>query len=133
MKRILRRITILAATLSFLFLPMAAPVMVSAANPNVDAVCEGVKLTGATSCGPGDTAGSTGISKIIETVINLLSLLVGVVAVVMIIIGGLKYVMSSGDAGNTASAKNTILFAIVGLVIVALAQVIVRYVLNRVS
>jgi hypothetical protein len=53
------------------------------------------------------------------------------VAVVMIIIGGLKYITSGGDSGNVTGAKNTILYAIIGLVIVALAQFIVRFVLSK--
>ncbi len=49
----------------------------------------------------------------------------------MIIVGGLKYITSGGDSGNITSAKNTILYAIVGLIVVALAQIIVRFVLQR--
>ena len=49
----------------------------------------------------------------------------------MIIIGGLRYITSNGDSGNVTNAKNTILYAIVGLVIVALAQLIVRFVVQR--
>lgn len=73
------------------------------------------------------------VNNIITTVINIFSLVVGVVSVIMIIIGGLKYITSGGDSGNVSGAKNTILYAIVGLVIVALAQVIVRFVLQRVT
>lgn len=109
--------------------PTPAPTA-PAPNPSVAEVCKGVALTGG-NCDP-EPAG-TGVSGIIKTVINLLSLIVGVVAVIMIVIGGLKYVISSGDSGNVTSAKNTILFALVGLVIVALAQVLVRFVLTRVK
>jgi hypothetical protein len=49
----------------------------------------------------------------------------------MIIIGGLKYITSSGDSNNITSAKNTILYAIIGLVVVALAQFIVKFVLGK--
>jgi hypothetical protein len=73
------------------------------------------------------------VNRIITTVINIFSLIVGVVSVIMIIIGGLRYITSGGDSGNVTNAKNTILYAIVGLVIVALAQVIVHFVLNRVT
>lgn len=73
------------------------------------------------------------VDNIIVTVINIFSLVVGVIAVIMIIIGGLKYITSAGDSGNVTSAKNTILYAVIGLVIVALAQVIVRFVLERVT
>ncbi len=75
---------------------------------------------------------STGkINGAIKTAINLFSLLVGFASVIMIIVGGLKYVTSSGDSNNINSAKNTILYAIIGLVIVGLAQVIVRFVLSK--
>jgi hypothetical protein len=49
----------------------------------------------------------------------------------MIIIGGFRYITSGGDSGSVSSAKNTVLYAIVGLIIVALAQVIVRFVLSK--
>jgi hypothetical protein len=83
-------------------------------------------------CGSGAEASGT-VDKIIKLVINIFSLVVGVVAVIMIIVGGLKYITSSGDSGNVTGAKNTILYAIIGLVVVALAQVIVRFVLNKVN
>lgn len=75
----------------------------------------------------------TTVNELIATVINIFSLIVGVVSVIMIIIGGLKYITSGGDSGNVSGAKNTILYAVIGLVIVALAQVIVRFVLSRVT
>jgi ABC-type Fe3+ transport system permease subunit len=71
------------------------------------------------------------INRLITAVVNLLSWIVGVVSVIMIIIGGFKYVLSSGDSNSTNAAKNTILFALIGLVIVALAQALVRFVLDR--
>jgi hypothetical protein len=49
----------------------------------------------------------------------------------MLIFGGFKYITSGGDAGKITGAKNTILYAIVGLVIVALSQVIINFVLDR--
>lgn len=73
------------------------------------------------------------INALITAVINIFSLVVGVISVIMIIIGGLKYITSGGDSGNVTNAKNTILYAIIGLVIVALAQVIVRFVIERIT
>ncbi len=70
------------------------------------------------------------VQGIITTTINVFSLVVGVISVIMIIIGGLKYITSGGDSGNVTGAKNTILYAVIGLVVVALAQVIVRFVLT---
>lgn len=71
------------------------------------------------------------VNKIIRLVINIFSLVVGVVSVIMIIIGGLKYITSGGDSGNVTGAKNTILYAIIGLVVVALAQIVVKFVLAK--
>ena len=78
-----------------------------------------------------DTGDETTVNDIIKKVINILSWVVGVVSVIMIIIAGFKYVTSGGNDSSVSSAKNTILYAIVGLVIVALAQVIVRFVLSN--
>ena len=94
-----------------------------------DEACRGV-TAGGTGC-PGNAASA--INNIIRTVLNVLSIIVGITAVIMVIIGGLRFIISRGDPSNAASARNTILYAIIGLVIVALAQLIVRFVLNRVT
>ncbi len=76
---------------------------------------------------------STGIKSIAVSVVNILSVVVGIVAVIMIIYGGFRYITSGGESGSVSGAKNTLLFAIVGLVIVALAQVIVHWVIGSAS
>lgn len=117
--------------------PMLVPVAVHAADtsPEINnGLCHGANLTAdETACTPSTdaTAANGRINTIITTVINLFSLVVGVVAVIMIIIGGLKYITSGGDSGNITGAKNTILYAVIGLVVVALAQFIVKFVLGR--
>lgn len=127
---IFKKISLLIASCVFA-VSLAAPGLVLAADNNTAAVCEGLALTGG-KCGD-EQPGETGVNSVIKTVINILSLAVGVISVIMIIIGGLKYVVSSGDSSNVSSAKNTILYAIIGLVVVALAQIIVRFVLNKVT
>ena len=110
---------------------LAMPAQVLAQSTNAKAVCEGVGLIGGSkSCSK--TGSEKKLGDIVKTGIRIISVVVGVISVIMIIVGGLKYITSGGDASNTASAKNTILYAIVGLVIVALAQIIVRYVLSNV-
>jgi len=124
----------LAATLLF---PVAAfaqtPPAPTGTPTTTDAkgqVCEGVGLaTGSTGCD--QPAGSTSVDSVIVTVVNILSFVVGVAAVIMIIIAGLKYVMSSGDSNSVNSAKNTILYSIIGLVVAIASQVIVRFVLKK--
>lgn len=83
-------------------------------------------------CSPETGQGTERIQGIVETVINIFSVIVGIVAVIMIIWGGFKYITSGGDSGNITSAKNTIIYAIIGLVIVALAQFFVQFVLEQV-
>lgn len=73
------------------------------------------------------------VNSAIRLVINIFSLIVGVVSVIMIIIGGLKYITSGGESSNISGAKNTILYAIIGLIVVALAQVVVKFVLQKVT
>lgn len=107
------------------------PAFVSAAAK--DDVCAGVGIAG--GAGQGCQTPTTGptLDSTIKTVINLISLAVGIVSVIMIIIGGLKYIMSAGDSNNISGAKNTIMYAIIGLVVVALAQLIVKFVLSKTS
>lgn len=107
------------------------------ADPIGQSLCSGVNAATTTS-GIGDNDckaddGNTTINNIIKQVVNIFSLVVGIVAVIMIIVGGLKYITSGGDSSSVSSAKNTILYAIIGLVIVALAQFIVRFVFARLT
>ena len=73
----------------------------------------------------------TSVNDILVAVVNILSIIVGFAAVVMIIVGGLKFITANGDSSGIASARSTIIYAIVGLVIVAIAQVLVHFVLNK--
>jgi hypothetical protein len=73
------------------------------------------------------------VSAIIRRIVNLLSIVVGVVAVIMIIIGGFRYVTSGGSDASVTGAKNTILYAVIGLIIVALSQLLVNFVLSNLA
>lgn len=113
-----------------------------AATEQQNAVCQGSELKLSTnvdgSCAAAksaveDSGGESKFNSLITQIINIFSVVVGIVAVIMIIYGGFKYITSGGDAGNITSAKNVILYAIVGLIIVALAQFIVKFVLAKVT
>jgi hypothetical protein len=128
----------LIASLVVLFsfaLPVAMPssVMAAATPTPQNSLCGGavdLKLDPASQCGA--TAGTEDtINDKIAKIINILSIIVGIVAVIMIIWGGFRYITSGGSSDKVTSAKNTLLYAIIGLVIVALAQIIVRFVLNK--
>lgn len=93
-----------------------------------DQACRGTNLDTA-DCTVGQ--GETEVNKTLSTVINLLSLIVGIIAVIMLLVGGIKFITSGGDSSATSAARNTILYALVGLVVAALAQGIVKFVLGR--
>lgn len=93
-----------------------------------DDVCNGVGLAGG-SCGG---TGSGSITDLVASVIGIVSWIVGIAAVVMIMVGGFKYITSQGDSNSINSAKNTVLYAIIGLVVALFAQLIVRFVINKV-
>lgn len=78
--------------------------------------------------GRGDQA-----APLIKNIVNILIYLTGAIAVIMIIIGGIKYVTSNGDSSGVTSAKNTILYAVVGLVVAVMAYTIVNFVLTNVA
>jgi hypothetical protein len=77
-------------------------------------------------------AGDPSLTNTVRNVINILSVIVGIAAVIMVILGGFRYVTSGGDSNSTKGARDTIIYALVGLVVVALAQAIVQFVLQEV-
>lgn len=101
-----------------------------------NAACEGanLKFTSDPASNVCETSGvqaSDKINNLIREVINTFSAIVGIVAVIMIIFGGFRYITSGGDSSNVTTAKNTILYAIIGLIVVALSQFIVKFVLGK--
>jgi glucan phosphoethanolaminetransferase (alkaline phosphatase superfamily) len=69
-------------------------------------------------------------TSMIKTVINLLLTALGIIAVIMIIIGGIRYTTSQGDSAGVTGAKNTIIYAVAGLVVAILSFAIVNFVLG---
>jgi hypothetical protein len=68
-----------------------------------------------------------------QNIVNTLLFVVGAISVVMIIVGGIMYATSAGDAGRVTKAKNTIMYSLVGLVISFLAFAIVQFVVRQVA
>ncbi len=132
---------VLAITLSLVMSNMlfavatyAAPTAPPAISAEKKAVCDGIDIasgsTSGSACDPAVTG--TSVQELIASVINILSWVVGIAAVIMIMIGGFKYIISQGDSNNISSAKNTILYAVIGLVVALFAQLIVKFVINKV-
>lgn len=70
------------------------------------------------------------LTTIVKTIINVIIGVVGFVAVIMMIVGGISFITSQGDAAKVTKARNTILYGIVGLVVAILAFAIVNFVLS---
>ena len=120
---------VLFALLSLAFAPTVSAGLFDGAKQEA---CNGVSLTTTTSSSTNcDQKSQKRISGLMRTVINLFSLAIGAISIVMVIISGLKYITSQGESAAIASAKNSLIYAVVGLVIVAFAQVIVRFVIAR--
>jgi hypothetical protein len=81
----------------------------------------------------GGGAGSGNLRVGIKDVINTLLFILGAIAVIMIVIGGIKYTLSNGDASSIKSAKDTILYSVIGLVVALLAYAIVNFVVDQFS
>ncbi|MCL2173854.1 pilin [Candidatus Saccharibacteria bacterium] len=74
-----------------------------------------------------------GGDALIPRMINLMLFIVGILAIVFLIFGGIRYVISGGDKTKVDAAKNTILYAIVGLVVAILGYAVVNWVIGIVS
>lgn len=126
--------TILSLVLSMGIVSVFIPTNAVAQSSIADQICTGVlnasgeEATDASSC---EEDGENSFSTIISKVINIFSILIGSISVIMIIIGGFRYIISGGDQNNVTAAKNTIMYAIIGLVVVLFSQVIVRFVLSN--
>lgn len=73
-------------------------------------------------------AGKAQSNDFINTIVNTLLYILGAIAVIMIIVGGIMYVTSGGDAGNVKKAKDTILYSVIGLIVAILAFTIINFV-----
>ena len=109
------------------FTPMA-PVALAQCEPS-----QGV--TGGVNCAQTDNTPESLFEAdgVFTTIINVLLFIIGAISVIMLIIGGIRYTVSGGDSGAVTSAKNTILYAIIGLVVAFLAFAIVNFVLTSLA
>ena len=102
-------------------------------DASVSAVCNpaNLSISSGADCARGNEQPSDlfgGNNSIFGRVTNILLFLVGAISVIMLIIGGIRYVISGGDQAQVTSAKNTILYAIVGIVVAFLAYAAVNFV-----
>jgi Type IV secretion system pilin len=130
MKNIINKIILTLSVVAATFATIAPLAYAASFDNNIDESCKALTtLNGGTDC----SSESSSIQKLLKTVLNILSFVVGFIAVIMIIIAGVKYVTSQGDSNAIGAAKNTIIYAVVGLVVVAFAQAIVQFTLKSVK
>ena len=125
MKQVVKTIRIvLAAVVSVVLASLGFSSVTSAYS-----IQEGVQ----SAHGNGQPTELFGAGGVVSTVTNVLLFVVGALSVIMIIVGGLRYVISGGNSTSVTAAKNTILYAIVGLIIAFLAYAAVNFVLLNIS
>ena len=108
-------------------------------TPTAQAACEEGVAGGTQAgidCARGkDTPGNLfqGEGSIFTTIVNVLLFLIGAISVIMLIYGGIRYTTSGGNSANVTAAKNTIMYAIIGLIVAFLAFAVVNWVLGAVN
>jgi len=132
----MKKISALLLSIVAMFgLTFAAVGTVSALIEVNEELCKGVALDPDTeeACAALTQDSGSDVSNLANTIVNIFSLIVGIIAVIMIIVGGLRYITSGGDTNSVTGAKNTILYAIIGIVIVIFAQTLVKFVINKLT
>jgi hypothetical protein len=74
----------------------------------------------------------TGTNGILTRVVNIIALIAGAAAVIIIIIAGFQFIMAGGDSSKIASARNAIIYAIIGLIVIVLARQIIVFIINNI-
>lgn len=129
-----RQIATLFATLALLLVPaVAVPQLAYAADPSCGSensakgqVLQGIGQTG-------NNCDDSGVNNTISTIVEILSIIVGFAAIIMIIVSGIRFITSNGDSGKVAGARSALIYSLVGLAVAALAQILVRLVLYQTS
>jgi hypothetical protein len=121
--------------------PAAVPSAVAfAGTPNCSGVPESVAGGASTASGGSitcdnvsgnDTAVTSAVGALATKVVNIFTIIVGAASVIMIVYGGFRYITSGGSSERVGAAKNTLIYAIIGLIIVGLAQILVHFVLSQ--
>ena len=113
---------------------MAGSISVSAAN--VFQPCSNSNIQSSTVCHDVNQSGATSQNVfivIIRDVINVLSYVGGAAAIILIVVNGFKLVIAGGDTKSIEESRKGILYAVIGLIVIALAQTFVAFVLNRLT
>ena len=72
-------------------------------------------------------------NSLVKNVVNIILWVVGILSVIMMVWGGIKYTTSAGDSNKVTSAKNTIIYAVIGLIVSIMAYAIVNFVIGQIG
>lgn len=118
--------------IALLFVATLCASMFVDASTSVSAACDvnNMSITSGADCarGNGQPTQLVGDGGIFNRITSILLFIVGAVAVIMLIFGGIRYIVSGGDQNNVTAAKNTILYAIIGIIVALLAYAAVNFV-----
>ena len=105
----------------------------ASASTASDEVKKGVQVTGGTQVCTDAATGAVVdcFTQQVKTIVNILFYLIGVLSVIVIIFGGIRYVTSTGDSTRVKAAKDTVTYAVIGLIVALLAYAIVNFVLTN--
>lgn len=133
------RLLIMAASLLVLLLPVAVVSTVAAAYDPLAAACGSLKQGNTSSSAPSGTCdGQNGVkaadpNATLRKASTLIAVIAGIAAVIVIIVSGMQYIISAGNAQQTSTARLALIGALVGLIIIVVAQSIILLVLSRVK
>lgn len=130
----MKRVLLLIAT--FLTLAtggvLAASPAFAAGNDVLNNACGQTAGSGKSSaCDNKSSTKIAGKDGVLARVTKIVSIFAGITAIIIIIVGGMMFITSNGDANKAGTARSTILYAAIGLVVIALAQTIITFVVNR--
>lgn len=129
--RLTKKFTAFVAAFGIIGFAGAAVAVPAYAAPNN---CTGINCVtqGAETAETGSSK-TNNLQSIIKLIVNIMLFLIGAISVIMIIVGGIKYTTSNGNAEMVKSAKNTITYAIVGLIVAIFAYAIVNFVIEQLT
>jgi multisubunit Na+/H+ antiporter MnhB subunit len=127
MKHILSTFKKLAVSAMVIGVAVLSVAPIALAETPQQALCRGAQGTGGANC----TGDQPRLMETIGDITNILLFLAGTIAVIMIILGGIRYATSQGDQTAISGAKNTVLYAIIGLVVTIISYAIVNFVLMK--
>jgi hypothetical protein len=127
----LKKFTLLGSIFCLLAIPVASSAPVAAVD--VLPFCKTTTNADKTVVCKAKAAPTSGnpVIGVIRSAIQIFTVILGVAAVIVVIISGLKYITAGGDTSAVESARKTLTYALVGLAVAALAQAIVSLVLSK--